>query len=66
MRFVPTKLKRLLKQVFDDLLNGDLSGHQSYFSNVTGFNYYFNYMMTAMPKDMDYYNTFIQKSNIRK
>lgn len=53
-------------QVFDDLLNGDLSGHQSYFTNVTGFEYYFNYLATSMPKDMDYYNTFIQKPNIRR
>jgi len=55
-----------LIQVFDDLLNGDLSGHQSYFANVTGFNYYFNYLVTSSPKDMGYYNTFIQKSNIRR
>jgi hypothetical protein len=33
---------------------------------VTGFDYYFNYMATVMPKDMDYYTTFIQKPNIRK
>ena len=46
-------------QVFDDLLNGDLSGHPSYFSNSTGFHYYFNYLITENPEDQGYYNNVI-------
>ena len=36
-------------QLFDNLLNGDLSGHPSYFAQVTGYKYYFNYLITQMP-----------------
>ena len=53
-------------QVFDDLLNGDLSGHPSYFSNSTGFHYYFNYLITENPEDQGYYNNFLQLPNVRK
>lgn len=53
-------------QTFDDLLNGDLSGHPSYFANSTGFNYYFNYLITETPADFDYYNTFLQLDHVRK
>jgi vitellogenic carboxypeptidase-like protein len=39
-------------QVFDSLLNGDLSKHPSYYTNATGFHYYFNYLMADGPKGM--------------
>ena len=32
--------------VFDALLNGDLTGLPSLFTNATGFHYYFNYLNT--------------------
>ena len=53
-------------QLFDDLLNGDLSGHPSYFANVTGYNYYFNYLMTEEPKDMEYFNKYVQLPKVRR
>nr|AKO90271.1 cathepsin A2 [Tigriopus japonicus] len=53
-------------QTFDDLLNGDLSGHPSYFANATGFNYYFNYLMTSSPPEFSYFGKFLQTTDIRK
>ena len=53
-------------QTFDDLLNGDLSGHPSYFANATGFNYYFNYLLADSPAEFGYYNTFLQLPEVRK
>jgi len=57
---------QLAFQLFDDLLNGDLTGHASYFANVTGYNYYFNYLVTEGPKDMEYYNDFVQLADTRR
>ena len=36
--------------VFDALLNGDLTGLPSLFTNATGFHYYFNYLNTEYVK----------------
>ena len=47
-------------QLFDELLNGDLSGHPSYFYNVTGFKNYFNYAITELPKSFDFYADYVQ------
>ena len=47
-------------------MNGDLSGHPSYYANSTGFNYYFNYLVTEDPEDQGYYNNFLQLPAVRK
>jgi vitellogenic carboxypeptidase-like protein len=51
--------------VFDNLLNGDLTGHASAFSNLTGFSYYFNYLMTEEPEDMGYYPAYLEQPSTR-
>ncbi|CAL4099750.1 unnamed protein product, partial [Meganyctiphanes norvegica] len=53
-------------EVFDSLLNGDKTGYPSYFANVTGLNFYFNYLMMEEPKDMDYWGDFINKPTVRR
>ncbi len=53
-------------RIFDDLLNGDMSKRPSYFSNSTGFNYYFNYLLTKEPEDHGYYHKLIEQAPIRK
>lgn len=53
-------------QLFDELLNGDLSGHPSYFHNVTGYDYYFNYAMTKTPTEFERYPKFIQTADVRR
>ena len=47
-------------QLFDELLNGDPSGHPSYFFNVTGFKNYFNYAITKLPASFDFYADYVQ------
>ncbi|KAK7080870.1 hypothetical protein SK128_028085 [Halocaridina rubra] len=53
-------------KVFDSLLNGDKTGYPSYFTNVTGLTYYFNYVAQSEPKDMDYWPMFINKPLVRR
>jgi len=52
-------------QVFDDLLNGDLTGLPSLFTNITGFHYYFNYLNTEEPKDMGFYPAYLELPSTR-
>jgi len=57
----------LANRLFDDLLNGDLSGYPSYLYNATGYNYYFNYLIADSPNDdMMYYNEYVQLDNVRR
>ncbi|XP_063541021.1 venom serine carboxypeptidase [Cydia strobilella] len=54
---------------FDTLLNGDLIDGKSYFYNVTGFSFYFNYLHSEDYKSSetgDDFGPMIQKSAIRK
>ncbi|XP_068223803.1 probable serine carboxypeptidase CPVL [Palaemon carinicauda] len=53
-------------EVFDSLLNGDKTGYPSYFTNVTGLSYYFNYIANGEPKEMDYWPKFINKPLVRR
>ena len=53
-------------ETFDQLLNGDKTSSQSYFSNATGFNWYFNYLLAEGPKDLDYYSKLVVQDRIRK
>ena len=48
-------------QLFDGLLNGDLTAHSSYFYNVTGFKNYFNYALTELPTSFDLYAKYVQE-----
>lgn len=53
-------------KVFDSLLNGDKTGYPSYFTNVTGLTYYYNYVAQEEPKDMNYWPAFINKPLVRR
>ncbi|XP_076241218.1 venom serine carboxypeptidase [Calliopsis andreniformis] len=53
-------------EVFDVLLDGDLNGYPSLFTNLTGFDYYFNYVRTHDTNDSDYMAQWIQRADIRK
>ena len=52
-------------QLFDNLLNGDLTGHPSYFAEATGYKWYFNFLLAVGPDDMEYYDTFVQLPEVR-
>ncbi|XP_072745258.1 venom serine carboxypeptidase-like [Anoplolepis gracilipes] len=62
------KQKQFVKafDIFDLLLNGDLSGTPSLFHNLTGFDYYFNYLTTEGTNDIDWMSEWIQKADTRK
>jgi vitellogenic carboxypeptidase-like protein len=51
----------------DALLDGDLTpGGVSYFKNVTGLDFYFNFLLTASPEDQNYYSSFVQLPSTRR
>jgi len=49
----------------DRLMDGDIMG-TPYFTNVTGFTFYFNYLMRDAPADHSYYSNFVQQSYVRR
>ncbi|KYN36373.1 Venom serine carboxypeptidase [Trachymyrmex septentrionalis] len=61
------KQKKYLEafEIFDTLLNSDLNGTPSLFQNLTGFDYYFNYLFTKDGNDSDWMSEWIQKANVR-
>ncbi|XP_064467760.1 probable serine carboxypeptidase CPVL [Ornithodoros turicata] len=52
--------------IFDKLLNGDETNSSSYFQNVTGLNFYYNFLLAQSPPEFDFYHTFVQAPRIRK
>lgn len=52
-------------EIFDTLLNGDLS-NSSLFRNLTGFDFYFNYLMVKDNNDSDWMSEWIQKTDVRR
>jgi len=49
---------------FDIIVNGDF--HPSYFQNMTGYEYYFNFLISSQPECFDYYPRFLEKPSTRK
>lgn len=52
--------------IFDALLNGDVVKEPSYFKNVTGLDFYYNFLLSKQPKQLGYYNAFVQTALVRK
>lgn len=54
-------------KLFDELLNGDLNNRSSLFKNITGFDNYYNYLVSDDTSgSMDYMGKFIQRTDIRQ
>ncbi|XP_027206618.2 probable serine carboxypeptidase CPVL [Penaeus vannamei] len=53
-------------EVFDSLLNGDKTEGPSYFTNVTGLTNYFNFLAQGEPKDMSYWEQYINRPGVRR
>ena len=66
VKMIKTKQWTQAFRIFDNLLNGDMSKKASYFTNSTGFHYYFNYLLTSEPEEHGYYNEIIETPEIRK
>ncbi|XP_001602950.1 venom serine carboxypeptidase isoform X2 [Nasonia vitripennis] len=68
-----SKAKDLIKQgkyleageVLDNLIDGDF-GSKSLFQNLTGYNFYFNYLHIKDSNDSDLFAQFVQRPDIRK
>uniref|UniRef100_A0A8B9KVC7 Probable serine carboxypeptidase CPVL n=1 Tax=Astyanax mexicanus TaxID=7994 RepID=A0A8B9KVC7_ASTMX len=52
-------------EVFDSLLNGDLSPYPSFFQNATGCTNYFNYLQCQEPADQEYFAKFVTLPTVR-
>ncbi|KAG9345146.1 hypothetical protein JZ751_009689 [Albula glossodonta] len=52
-------------EVFDSLLNGDVSPYPSFFQNVTGCTNYFNYLQCQEPEDQEYFAQFVNLPAVR-
>jgi len=63
------KQKKYLEafEMFDTLLNGDLNGTPSLFHNLTGFDYYYNYLFVKdNSNDSDWLSEWIQRADVRR
>lgn len=53
--------------LFDELLDGDLSGHPSLFKNITGFSNYYNYLVSNdTSSDYIFMGKYIQSEGVRR
>ncbi|CAB0040177.1 unnamed protein product [Trichogramma brassicae] len=52
--------------VFDRLIDNDLTPEPSLFKNLTGFDFYFNYLHTKDSEASDRFATFVQRPDVRK
>lgn len=65
IKYIQTKDYQKAFQLFDSLLDGDLT-NSSLFKNVTGFVNYFNFLYPVEPSDeIEYMGKYIQRSDIR-
>lgn len=53
-------------ELFDMLLDSDLTGQPSLFKNLTGFDYYFNYLYTQDSNDSNWMSEWIQRVDVRR
>lgn len=51
---------------FDRLLNGDTISVPSFFTNLTGLTYYYNYGMDKQPESMDFYAQYVNMASVRR
>ena len=53
-------------EIFNKLIDGDLNASPSLFKNLTGYDFYFNYLHTKDSEDMDYMAEWIQRVDVRR
>ncbi|KAL1421165.1 hypothetical protein MTO96_023335 [Rhipicephalus appendiculatus] len=52
--------------VFDKLINGDTVSQPSYFKNVTGLDFYYNFLLSKEPEGFGNYHAFVDSPAVRK
>ena len=68
------KVKKLLAagkyfeamKIFDMLMSANYINTTSYFTNVTGMNYNFNFLMNHVPDDFEWYNNYLALPAVRE
>ncbi|XP_075883517.1 putative serine carboxypeptidase CPVL [Nelusetta ayraudi] len=53
-------------EVFDSLLNGDITSVPSFYQNATGCTNYYNYLMCQEPEDQGYFSQFVTLQTVRR
>ncbi|XP_018320252.2 venom serine carboxypeptidase-like [Agrilus planipennis] len=67
LNYIKNKQWYLAFKTFDDLIDGDISGHSSLFKNITGFDNYYNYLNANNTDDkFIYMGKYIQQADIRR
>ncbi|XP_062619799.1 probable serine carboxypeptidase CPVL isoform X1 [Saccostrea cucullata] len=51
--------------IFDTLLNGDLTPNAPYFYNVSNIHNYYNFLLTEEPEEFNYYGNYVAKPEVR-
>ncbi|KAL3831850.1 hypothetical protein ACJMK2_023549, partial [Sinanodonta woodiana] len=52
--------------IFDSLLSGVLTNYPSYFYNITGTRNFYNYALSEVPTDLNYYRSFATSPEVRR
>ncbi|XP_054933162.2 probable serine carboxypeptidase CPVL [Dermacentor andersoni] len=52
--------------IFDELINGDTVSKPPYFKNVTGLNFYYNFLLSKEPESFGWYHAFVDSPVVRK
>ncbi|XP_004476134.2 probable serine carboxypeptidase CPVL isoform X2 [Dasypus novemcinctus] len=53
-------------EILDKLLDGDIANEPSYFQNVTGCLYYYNFLQCTEPEDQSFYGKFLSLPEVRQ
>ncbi|CAG2122037.1 unnamed protein product, partial [Medioppia subpectinata] len=53
-------------KIFDYLLNGDLINTTSYFTNVTGLTFYYNFLLDVAPQEFAYFPQYVGLEDTRR
>lgn len=53
-------------EIFNELLDGDLNSAPTLFQNLTGFNFYFNYLRTKDTNESNWMGEWIQRVDVRR
>eukprot|EP00105_Crassostrea_gigas_P027928 XP_011449426.1 PREDICTED: probable serine carboxypeptidase CPVL isoform X1 [Crassostrea gigas] len=63
--FIRGKNFKAAFDIFDTLLNGDLTPNAPYFYNVTNIHNYYNFLLTEEPEAFGYYGNYLAKPEVR-
>ncbi|XP_020848922.1 putative serine carboxypeptidase CPVL isoform X1 [Phascolarctos cinereus] len=66
IKYIKQEKWRKAFEIFDSLMNGDLTSYPSYFQNSTGCSYYFNFLRCQEPEEEKYFGYFLSLPEVRR